>query len=61
MDPQNGKGSKRRPMGIDSDAYSKNWERIFNETKDEYPDNPLEGGVLQNRLKYPQPPAEKKN
>ena len=29
-----GKGSKRRPMQIDADAYSKNWERIFNDDKE---------------------------
>jgi|SaaInl0LU_22_DNA_1037365.scaffolds.fasta_scaffold33452_2 hypothetical protein len=28
MTPTNGKGSKLRPI-VDTDAYSKNWERIF--------------------------------
>ena len=44
MNPTNGKGSKPRPI-TDSDAYSKNWDRIFTKSLEEYPDNPLEGGM----------------
>lgn len=44
MNPVNGKGSKPRPIQ-DSDAYSKNWNKIFNDGQevDPWPDNPLEG------------------
>ena len=55
MNPTNGKGSKPRPI-TDSDAYSKNWDRVFNDGK-EWPDNPVEIGGVFTRPD----PAEKKS
>lgn len=45
-----GKGSAQRPL-TDSDAYSKNWARIFNDGK-EWPDFPIPDNPVE-------PPPEK--